>query len=153
MFACESKANIIFRQQHPAESLPDFRFVVPHPQQFGQREIGESGIAGELDNFPFANVCIEPVALRLRTLVTPDQRRTQNLIVLVQQNRAMHLPGKPDCGNFGSVNSGGRNRLAHRRPGRTMPVVRILLCPASFWRGERNMLAGCGAHNFAIFGW
>src|SRR4051812_12329120 len=146
MLAGESKTNIVFRQQHPAEPFPYLRLVVTYPKQFCQCEISERWIAGKLDNFVFTNFRVEPVALRLRTLVTPDQCRTQDLIVLIQQNRAVHLPGKPDRGNVRSVKSRGRDRLAHSRPSGPIPILWILLCPASFWRCKWGMLAGCRIH-------
>src|SRR4029077_1244906 len=93
-----------------------------------------------------ANFCVEPIALGLRALVTPDQCRTQDLIVLIQQNCAMHLPSKPDSGDIRRVNSGSGNSLPRRRSSGAIPVLGILLCPSNFWRCERGMLAGCRAH-------
>ena len=99
VFAREPKPHVVFRQKHTPETLPDFRFVVAHPKQFGQCEIGQRRIASQLNYFSFANFRIEPVALRLCALVAPNQGRTQDLIVRIQQNRTVHLPGQAHRGN------------------------------------------------------
>src|SRR6185437_3072562 len=111
---------------------------------------GERGVGSELDDFRPADFRVEPIALRLSALVTPDQRWTQHLIVLIQQDRAVHLARKADSRNIRRINFGSRDRLPHRGPGGAMPIVRVLLGPAGFWGCEGNMLAGGRAHNFTV---
>ena len=69
-------------------------------------------------------------ALFGRASVTPQDRRTQNLIVLIQHYQRVHLTGNSDALDVrrldGAVVQHLGNAVAYGVP----PVVRVLLCPA-----------------------
>src|SRR5205823_844112 len=111
MLACQAEPNVVFRQKHPPKSLPDLWFVVSHPQQLRESEICERWIAGEFDDSRLAQLRIEPIALFLSALVAPDQRRPKGLIILIEQNRAMHLPSQSSRFDICGRNACGRNRF------------------------------------------
>ena len=74
----------------------DLRFVLPHPQQLGQREVGQRRIRRQLDQPLASDLGVQPVALLVRPLIAPDQRWPQHLTGRVEHDRPVHLPGEPD---------------------------------------------------------
>jgi hypothetical protein len=52
--------------------------------------------------------------LRLRSLIAPDERRPQYLIVLIEQNGTVHLAGEAGALDFLRRTSRIGNRLANR---------------------------------------
>jgi hypothetical protein len=79
-------------------------------------------------------------ALRLCTYVTPDQRRADNVIFVIQHDGAMHLPGKADAGDVVPAQSGIRECIAHGQAAGSPPIGWILLGPSDLRRGKRGML-------------
>ena len=89
-------ANIILRAEHMRNPRKDLRFVLPHPQQLGQREVGQRRIRRQLDQPLASDLRVQPIALLVCPLIAPDQRRPQHLAGGIQHDRPMHLPGEPD---------------------------------------------------------
>ena len=129
-FAGEAQAHVVFREHHFAHAVPMFGLVLLHPQEFGEREIGERRIAGKLDNFVEAEELLEMPGLRFGALVAPDERGANDFIALVEQNRAVHLPGKADARDGIGGFAGGLNGFADGDGCGAPPVPRILLGPA-----------------------
>ena len=112
MFAAQAEADIIFRQKHAAKMFPEFRLVVAHPEELCEGEVGQRWIAGELDDFALAELRVQPVALRLRALVAPDQRGPEHFVSFVEQNGAVHLTCESGAdhvriGNIGQSSANG----------------------------------------------
>ena len=55
--AGEAEADVVLRQEHRADAGPELGFVAPHPEQLGQREAGERGVARQLDQAGRARPC------------------------------------------------------------------------------------------------
>ena len=70
-------------------------------ENFRQREVGQRGVAGELDDMFAAEGGVQPVTLGAATGITPDERGTQDLTVGVEQDGAVHLACQPDGSNVG----------------------------------------------------
>ncbi len=96
----ETEADVIFGQQKAVKSPPDPGFVGPHPQQLGERKVGERGVGSQFHQALRPDGFVEIAALGRRALIAPDEGRAQNLTVAVQQHRAVHLAAKPDAGNL-----------------------------------------------------
>ena len=134
-----------------SNSLPVLRFVLANPKEFGEREIGKSCIAGEVNE----SVCPEQVPqfldLGLCSLIAPDQCRSNNLVAIIEQHGAVHLAGESNAGNFvGSSSASGEGALYSQHRG-SPPIPRILFCPSHLRAGERNVLLGAGRDNPAVF--
>ena len=115
------------------------------PQQLGEREVGQRGIAGEFDEALVADLLVQPVALRLGARVTPDKRWAQDRAVFVEHHCAVHLARQADGRNglawFGRSGQGFADGVLSGAP----PVLWILLSPTGVRRSERRMFAGSAA--------
>ena len=139
-FPGQAVANVILGTENVPILANIFRLVLLHPQQLGQSEVGQRGIAGKFDQMLSAQLLVQPVALRVGALIAPDQRGPQNFAIRVEHDRAVHLPGEADgfnirrgiAGDFASLCQGAGNGLLRRAP----PVFRVLLRPSGL--GERN---------------
>ena len=98
-FAGEAQADVVLRQHDFADALPVFRFVLADPEKFGEREICQRRIAGQLDDAVEADGALEFFGLRFGALVTPNQSGTNDFVIFVEQDGAMHLAGKADGGD------------------------------------------------------
>ena len=61
--AAQPEPHVVLRQQDVTHAGPDVRFVRPHPQQSGQREVGERRVEREFEQTARADVLVEPAAL------------------------------------------------------------------------------------------
>ncbi len=84
-------------------------------------------------------------------LVAPDKRRANDFIALVEQYRAMHLPGKTDARDGVGGFSGRLNGFADSDGRGAPPVPGILFSPARMRAGEGRVLFGTGSNNAARF--
>jgi hypothetical protein len=110
-FSGELEANVILGQQHVGDAFPVVRFVFTHPKQLGEGEIRERCITGEIDETIGAELFREFPDLGFGALIAPDECGADHLIVAIEQNCAMHLPGKSDAGNL-IAGGGGRGESA-----------------------------------------
>src|SRR5205823_13913102 len=78
-------------------------------------------------------------ALRGRSLIVPEDGRTENAVVLVQADKPVHLPREADPGGLASE---GRECPLGRAP----PVLGVLLGPARLRSRERILLLGARDH-------
>ena len=76
-----------------------------------------------------AQAFIDPIHLRLAALVAPDERRTDDVVLAIQNHQPVHLPGKSDTADLIARNSGRSQRAANRVERRIGPVFRALLGP------------------------
>jgi len=82
--------------------------------------------------------------------VAPDQGRTNDAALLVEHDRAVHLTGEADAGDFFGSKVGTRDSFANRDAGGTPPVFGVLLGPADLRRIERLVFFGGGRDDAAI---
>src|SRR5579875_568653 len=158
--AGHAEAHVILRAEHVRDAREDLGLVVADPEQLGEREVGQRRIGGELDELFAAHLAapellMQPVALRLRTLVAPDERGTQNRTFFIEHDGAVHLAGEADGLNFRAGRL--RERFSDGLLRGTPPVIWVLLGPA--WlrgaegsvlcRGRSGQLAGGADENGA----
>ena len=91
----ETEADVILGQQKAVKSPPDPGFVGPHPQQLGEREVGERGIGSQLHQALRPDGVVEIAALSRRALIAPDERRPQDLIVASNSTAPCIWPLRP----------------------------------------------------------
>jgi hypothetical protein len=131
--------------------LPLFGFDLPHPEQLGQREVSERRIAGELNQTLGSNGVFQVLHLLLRSLIAPDEGRAHHLVIPIQEDGTMHLPGKADAGNLVRRASRLLKHLSHRKTSRSPPVCRILFGPSWFRRHKWPVFLCPGAKHSALF--
>ena len=69
-----------------AIARPDLRLVVAHPHELGRRKAGQRVVAGDRDQPLRADGLADQVALRRRPLVVPQDRRSEHLVGVVEQD-------------------------------------------------------------------
>ncbi len=82
------------------------RFIVADPEQFGEREAGEHGVGGVVENAFAADLRVDPVDLLLTALIAPDERGAEHTIVAIEQREAVHLTGEPDALDVAALDAG-----------------------------------------------
>ena len=98
-FAGEAQADVVFGQHDFADALPVFGLILSDPQEFGEGEVCQRGIASQLDEALEADGALEFLALGFGALITPDESGSDDFVVFVEQDGAMHLAGKSDGGD------------------------------------------------------
>ena len=120
------------------------------PKKFCEREICQRGIAGELNEAVEADGALEFFRLRFRSLVAPDQRGTNDFVVFIEEDGAVHLAGKTNGGEGIGGEAGGLQRFANSDGSGAPPVARILLRPAGLRAGKIGMFLGARGENGAV---
>src|ERR1019366_584252 len=146
----ELVANIIFRQHDRANPLPVVRFVFPHPQELGQRKVGQSWIAGQLDE-PFRSYFFgQRTALAVGAHVAPDQCRTHHPPALIEHYCAVHLSGETQTSNGVPPQSGTLQSTWNSNRASGPPIVRLLLGPANLRRSKGSVLFRGGGNDTPV---
>src|SRR6202023_2065702 len=89
--AREAEANVILGQHDRPDASLVVRLVLTHPKELGEGEVGEGGIARELNDALGADLLTQIRTLLLGANVAPNQSRTHNLAGGIEQGRAVHL--------------------------------------------------------------
>ncbi len=71
--AGEAVADVVLGAEDVGDAGEDLGLVFADPEEFGQGEVGQGGVAGELDEALEADLFRQPVALGLGALVAPDE--------------------------------------------------------------------------------
>jgi hypothetical protein len=79
------------------------------------------------------------VGLFFAALVAPDERGAHDFTGGVEQNRAVHLAGEADTGDFLGANRRFLQGFSYGDAAGAPPIARILLGPARVRRSERLM--------------
>ena len=149
--AGEAVAHVILGAHDVPDPGEDLRLMRFDPQQLGQGEVGQSGIAGELDQPLIADFLVQPVAFRLGAGVAPNERWAQDRAVFVQHDSAVHLAGEANgrdrLPRFGRHTQRGTDGILRGAP----PVFGILLGPPGVRSTERRVFAGGSANQFSGF--
>jgi hypothetical protein len=133
-----------------ADALPIFRLVFANPQDFCQGEIGQGGIAGQLNQALKTKSAEEIARLFFSTHVAPDNRGTHDAATFVKKDCAVHLAGEADASDIFAGEICFRERLANGEAGGAPPIFRLLLGPAHLRRSER-LVIGCRGRDDAAF--
>ena len=148
--AGEAIADIILGAEDVRDAGEDFGLMRAHPEQLGEGEVGQRGIAGQLDQPLSAELGFEPVALRLGALVAPEQRGAQHFSRCVEQDAAVHLAGQSHGLDLCAIQFGGSNRARDGLARGAPPVLGLLLRPADLFGADRRVLAGRRRHHAAL---
>ena len=111
--------DVIFRQQHLDHLVISLPLMVPQPDDLRRREPGQHGVTDILHQVLLPHLRRDPVALRLRPLIAPEQRGPQDVVVFVQKHRPVHLPRQPDARDLLAPDA--RLLPAHSCVARTVP--------------------------------
>jgi hypothetical protein len=85
--------------------------------------------------------------LWLRPLIAPDDCGPNHLVVFIQQDRPMHLPGKSDAGDRLSASAWIIESAADRLTAGFPPIPGILLGPSQMRGGKRRVVCGSGGND------
>ena len=146
LLAREPQAQIVLRQQDAVQPRIRLRLFVAQPQDLGRLEPGQRRIACDLDEPVRAYPLGDRLTLRRRPLVVPEERGPDDVIRLVEKDRAVHLARETEADDVAS--DVGCN-LGDRAPGSLPPVFRPLLGPSRPWAG-RGVLDACLGANSAL---
>src|SRR6185503_14041768 len=93
------------------------------------------------------NCFSECPTLRVRAHVAPDNGGAYNLLMLIEQDGAVHLTRQTDTRNlFGEHHTVCQDTM-YRCLCRTPPVARILFRPTGLWGGKSCVLNRCRGDN------
>src|SRR6266404_4232936 len=130
----ELESYIIFRQQDVAGACEYLRLVILHPPALRRGEPCQGFSACDLNEALPAYARAYFVALIGATLIVPEDRGSERLLLFVQKNKTVHLSSQADRRNrfAGSVRLKKRltNAGCHGLP----PVFGVLLGPERPWR-------------------
>ena len=143
--AGKTKPNVILGQKHFTNFGVNSRLVSTHPDQLRRRKARQGRIASNLDQVVVSDDSSNRVGLRLATLITPDNRWPERVLVLVQQHQSMHLPGQPDPSDLLGFDLGVLQQLDDGQLGGIPPILRVLLCPLWLWCADGLMLCRLAA--------
>jgi hypothetical protein len=138
--ASEAESDVILGKQKVSNAVPVFGFVFSNPKNFGEGEIRQSRIAGELNQALQTKSACEIAALFFCADVTPNDRGADDAAVFVKKDSAMHLAGEANAGNVFAREIRSLECVANRCAGGAPPVFRMLLGPADLRRGEGLMV-------------
>ena len=114
--------------------------MLANPKEFGQREIRERRIAGELNQAIEADVALEFLRLSFCALIAPNEGGAYDFVAFIEQHRAVHLTREADGGDGLGRETGRPESLGNSEGGGAPPVARVLLGPAGLWTGEIGVL-------------
>jgi len=89
----EAVADIVLGTEDVGDADEDFGLVLADPKELGEGEVGQGGVAGELDEAVEADLFGEPVALGLGALIAPDEGGAEDFACGVEHDAAVHLAG------------------------------------------------------------
>jgi hypothetical protein len=128
--AGHAAADVIFGEQDFPGLVEVPGLVIAEPENFGSGETGQGRIGDHADQFgPPAGAALQLVALGRRSLIVPQQRAANDLVVLVEKNRAVHLAREADRLDVSRFEFGFLDDRADGLDRGLPPVFRLLLAP------------------------
>ncbi len=149
--SCELQSHEILRQENMANAAVKLRLVIAYPEQFGQSEAGQNRVSRGTQNVFRAKYFIDLIHLLLAALIAPDQSRTDDLALLVEQDQAVHLTAESNPGYRGAINSRVFQNAPNRGLRRMPPVVGILFRPQWFQHLHFRVRRHAGEANTGFF--
>ena len=126
-----------------------FRLVIPHPDQFGEGESGQSGIGGNPDQVVISDLGCDLFAFLGSPLVTPDNGGTDDFIFFVQHHKAVHLAADAHGHNVFLGHAALFQYCTDRADRSIIPVLGILFRPAVL-RLVHRIFHRCGADTLTV---
>ena len=137
----EHICQIILRQHDLADSAEILRLVLLHPENLRRGKAGKSNIGRILrQNLP-SDLFIQIIRLGRRSSVIPEDRRTDHLVVLIQDYQSVHLTAERDSCHLALILVFQKLFYSFHRL--AVPVFRILFRPA----GMREIQGILFGHN------
>ena len=125
----EAEPDIVLRQQDLPGPLVCRRLVVAHPQQLGGGEARQHRVGGLFEDHLGPGGVVDPIHLSLAALVAPDQRRSDDMVIGVEQHQPVHLAREADGGDIVRGDIRLAEHFANCLLGGLPPVLRTLLSP------------------------
>jgi hypothetical protein len=63
--AGQTVADVVLRAEHVGDLGEDLRLVLAHPEELGEGEVGQRGVAGQRDQTFATDLRFQPIALRV----------------------------------------------------------------------------------------
>src|SRR5207249_2965484 len=107
--------------------------MIAYPQVFGGSKARSSWIADQFDEASRPHLFGHPATLCVAALIGPDDARSQDLVVFIQQDNAVHLAGEAnalDILRLNVVAYSTHQAGTNGSDGSTPPVSRVLFGPA-----------------------
>ena len=92
--AGEHQPDVVLGQQDAPQTGVRHRLFVAEPQDLRGLKAGQRRVPSDLDQPLPPHLGRDVLALPLRALVVPEQRRTDDVVVLVEEDGAVHLACK-----------------------------------------------------------
>ena len=107
--------------------------MVADPEDLRGRKTCQCRIRRDLDEALAADALRDLLAFLARTLITPDDGRTDDCIVLVEHDEAVHLAREANAFDILWVDTGFLDDITNRFLHRMIPIDWVLLRPAILW--------------------
>ena len=127
--------DVILWEHNPGNPAEVLRLVLLHPQDLRSSESGKGYVRRKGGKFLFAYDRVEVFDFFRCSPVIPENRRSDDIIVPVQDNKAVHLPGNSYSRNRRGVKTHQQFRDAFLTG--LPPQQRILLRPARMREHKR----------------
>jgi hypothetical protein len=141
VLAGEPQPYVVLGKQDAGDLFVVFGLFVSKPDDLWCLEAGERGVARDRDQSFFADGPCDPVALRLRALIVPQQRGPYHPVGAVEEDGAVHLARERDTSHLAPRFGGDLCQDYFRA---LPPVFRLLLGPARAWGVKRVVGRGFG---------
>ena len=89
--------DVVLREHDLVDPCEQVRLMLLHPEDLRGRKSGKCDVAGLLRQLLPADHVIQVIGLLLRPSVVPENRRAENMIVLVEHDEAVHLAAGADA--------------------------------------------------------
>ena len=122
---------VILRKHDLTDTGKIFRLILFDPQDLRCCKTGKSNICRIFRQLVFANLVIQIIHLFLCAAIVPEDCRTDNFIVLIQDHQAMHLSAKADSCNLCCVEA--VYKFLDSCDHLIIPIIWILLRPSRIW--------------------
>lgn len=130
ILARHAEPDIVLGEQNLRRFVVVLRLVLAQPEDFGGSETGQRRIGYELDQLlASAGLLLDLGALGGGPLVVPENRRADDVLLLVEEDAAVHLAAEADSRHLVRLDFAGFQDLLDAGNCRIPPVGGILLGP------------------------
>ena len=144
MYARQTIYDIVLGEHDAADLCKEFRFILTHPKKLGCGKACEGQVASQFQQLLHAEVVVDCIGLCTGSAVVPEDRGTDDLIVLIQSNEAMHLTAYRQASNLRSINT--FQQLGHTNTKSRPPLLGILFGPAGLRHHQGIALRSAAKH-------
>ena len=123
--------------------------MLANPQELGEREVGERGIASKANETIGSELAGELLHLVVAALVAPDDGGAHDFFFRIEDDCAVHLAGEAYASDVRGIDLGLLRHLPNGKLAGAPPIMGILLGPARAGRGEVGVICGADGHDAA----